>query len=141
MTDREPSTTPPNDYHRPLEGRRILIVENDSDTLQMLRFVLEQNGAHVAATDTVSAALKEFECQSPEVILADIAMPGLNGYALITEVRRLDAERGNHTKAIAVTAFATERDRQLAESSGFEGYITKPFDPRALVETVAQLIQ
>jgi len=141
MTDREPSTTSPNDHIQPLEGRRILIVENDSDTLQMLKFVLEQNGAHVVATDGVLAALKEFKSQRPDVILADIAMPDLNGYALITEVRRLDAERGSHTKAIAVTAFATERDQQLAESSGFEGYITKPFDPRALVETVAQLIE
>jgi len=141
MTDREASTTPPNDYHRPLEDRRILIVEDDSDTLQMLKFVLEQNGADVVATDTVKAALEQFERQRPDVILADIAMPDLNGYALIAEVRRIDAERGGHTKAIAVTAFSTERDRQLAESSGFKGYITKPFDPRVLVETVVQLIQ
>ena len=141
MRDSGLSTVPPNDYHRPLEGRRTLIVDNDSDTLQMLKFVLEQNGAHVVTTDTVPAALEDFERQRPDVILADIAMPDLNGYAFITEVRRMDDERGGYTKAIAVTAFSTQRDQQLAASSGFDGYITKPFNPRELVEMIVELIQ
>ena len=139
MADREPTK---NAAERlPLHGRRILIVENDSDTLQMLKFVLEQNGANVVPTDAVSAALEQFERERPDVILADIAMPDLNGYALISEVRRMDAEQGGHTKAVAVTGYSTERDQELAEASGFEGYVTKPFDPRVLVETIVQLIQ
>jgi CheY-like chemotaxis protein len=140
MTDIQQPTPPPN-HQRPLERRRILIVEDDSDTLQMLKFVLEQNGAYVVPTDNVPAALQQFERHRPDVILADIAMPDLNGYALITEVRRIDAERGSHTKAIAVTAFSTQRDQQLAEFSGFDGYITKPFDPRALIERIVELIE
>jgi CheY-like chemotaxis protein len=139
MTDREPAKDASEQL--PLEGRRVLVVENDSDTLQMLKFVLEQNGADVVPTNTVPAALEQFERQRPDVILADIAMPDLNGYALITEIRRIDAERGSHTKAIAVTAFSTQRDKELALASGFERYITKPFEPRVLVETLAQLTQ
>lgn len=139
MTDRKPAKHVSEQLL--LKGRRILVVEDDSDTLQMLKFVLEQNGADVVATDTVPAALEEFQRQHPDVILSDIAMPDLNGYALITEIRRIDAERGGHTKAVAVTAFSTQRDQELAADSGFEGYITKPFEPQALVETLAQFIQ
>ena len=125
---------------RLLEGRRILVVENDSDTLQMLKFILEQNGADVVATDSVPAALHQFGSQHPDVVLADIAMPGLNGYALITEIRRMDAERNGYTKAIAVTAFSTPRDEDLAAASGFDAYVTKPFDPGALVQTMLEVI-
>jgi len=121
-----------------LERRCILVVENDSDTLKMLRFVLEQRGADVLTSDNVPAALEQFKMQRPDVILADIGMPDLNGYALIAEIRRIEADRGGHTKAIAVTAFVTEGDRKLAADSGFDGYISKPFDPRALVLMVAQ---
>ena len=141
MTDKEPAKDASEQSPRPLDGRLVLVVENDSDTLQILKFVLEQNGADVVPTDTVRTALEQFERQRPDVILADIAMPDLNGYALITEIRRMDAERGSHTKAIAVTAFSTQRDKELAFASGFEGYITKPFDPRVLVETLVKVIQ
>jgi len=141
MTDKQPSEKSSEELSLPLEGRGLLIVEDDSDTLHMLKLVLEQNGANVVATDSVVAALKQFELRPPDVILADIAMPDLNGYALIAEVRRTDAERGRHTKAIAVTAFSTERDRELALASGFERYITKPFDPGALIETIVQLVR
>jgi CheY-like chemotaxis protein len=139
MRDKQPKSS--EQMPRLLEGRRVLVVENDSDTLQMLKFVLEQNGADVTPTASVPAALEQFELRRPDVLLADIAMPDLNGYALITEVRRIDAETGGHTRAIAVTAFSTQRDQELALASGFQAYITKPFDPHALVQTILQLIQ
>jgi CheY-like chemotaxis protein len=140
MAEKEPGKNGSEQSARPLEGLRVLIVENDSDTLEMLKFVLEQNGADVVPTNAVSAALEQFDRQRPDVILADIGMEEMNGYALIAEVRRKDAERASHTKAIAVTAFSTDRDKELAVASGFEGYITKPFDPRELVETLVNLI-
>jgi CheY-like chemotaxis protein len=106
----------------------------------MLKFLLEQTGASVVAADSVPPALDEFKLERPDVVVADIAMPGLNGYALIAEVRRLDAERGEHTRAIAVTAFSTQQDQALATASGFDAYITKPFDPDALVRTIVKLL-
>ena len=126
---------------RSLQGRRVLVVEDDSDTLQIMQFVLERHGAHVMPADSVPAALDRIESSPPEVVVADIGMRGLNGYALISEIREMDAALGRHTPAIAVTGFATPQDRETAAAAGFEAYITKPFDPHVLIDTVAQLIQ
>ena len=126
---------------RSLQGRRVLVVEDDSDTLQIMQFVLERHNAHVMPADSVPAALDRIESSPPEVVVADIGMRGLNGYALISEIREMDAASGRHTPAIAVTGFATPQDRETAAAAGFEAYITKPFDPHVLIDTVAQLIQ
>jgi CheY-like chemotaxis protein len=125
----------------PLQGRRVLVVEDDSDTLQIMQFVLERHGAHVMSANSVPAALDRIESSPPEVVVADIGMRGLNGYALISEIREMDAAMGRHTPAIAVTGFATPQDRETAAAAGFEAYITKPFDPHLLIDTVAQLVQ
>jgi CheY-like chemotaxis protein len=126
---------------RALKGRRVLVVEDDSDTLQIIQFVLERHGAYVMPTDSVLAALDRLELHPPDVVVADIAMRGLNGYALISEIRKMDAEIGRHTPAIAVTAFSTPQDQAAASAAGFESYITKPFDPDVLINAVAQLTQ
>src|SRR5688572_26856856 len=103
MTQRKPDHQASGRSPRPLEGRKVLVVEDDSDTRHMLKFLLEQTGANVVATDSVPPALDEFVSDRPDVIVTDIAMPGLNGYALIAEVRRLDSELGVRTTAIALT--------------------------------------
>src|SRR5437764_12310962 len=109
MSKRNPAEHLSADSPGPLEGRHILVVEDDSDTIQMIKIVLEQNGARVVPAGSVPDALERFESERPDAIVTDIGMPGLNGYALIAEIRRLDAERGENTKALAVTAFATAR--------------------------------
>src|SRR5688572_15124795 len=123
---------------RPLDGCMILLVEDDSDTRQMMKFVFEQQGAEVTATESVQAALEKFRARRPDVLVSDLAMAGFNGFALIAEVRKLDEEGGSHTPAVAVTAFSTPQDRELATSAGFERYVTKPFDPDELVQSVVQ---
>jgi len=140
MSKRNPAEHLSADSPGPLEGRHILVVEDDSDTIQMIKIVLEQNGARVVPAGSVPDALERFESERPDAIVTDIGMPGLNGYALIAEIRRLDAERGENTKALAVTAFATARDQELALASGFNGYITKPFDPQTLVQAIVDVI-
>jgi len=141
MRSEDASKKPTDETPRSLEGRRVLVVEDDSDTLQIMQFVLERHGAHVMPADSVPAALDRIESSPPEVVVADIGMRGLNGYALISEIREMDAALGRHTPAIAVTGFATPQDRETAAAAGFEAYITKPFDPHVLIDTVAQLIQ
>src|SRR5262245_13799897 len=126
---------------RALQGRRVLVVEDDSDTLQIMQFVLERHGAQVMPADSVPAALDRIESYSPEIVVADIGMRGLNGYALISEIRKMDTAMGRHTPAIAVTGFATPQDREAASAAGFAAYITKPFDPQVLIDTIAQLVQ
>ena len=117
----------------------MLVVEDDSDTLQIMQFVLERHGAHVMPASSVLAALDQIESYSPDVVVADIGMRGLNGYALISEIRKMDAAMGRHTPTIAVTGFATPQDREAASAAGFEAYITKPFDPRILIDAIEQL--
>jgi len=124
---------------RSLDGCQVLVVEDDSDTRQIMKFVLEQNGAVVEAVDSVNSALTQFRSKKPDVIVADIAMPGLNGFALIAEVRKIDAEVKTHTQVIAVTAFSSPQDRDRAISAGFDQYLTKPFDPSELINAVRQV--
>src|SRR5262249_22651467 len=132
MRPEDASKKPTDETPRSLQGRRVLVVEDDSDTLQIIQFVLEQHRAHVMPADSVPAALDQIESSPPEVVVADIGMRRLNGYALISEIREMDAALRRHTPTIAVTGFATPQDRETAAAAGFEAYITKPFDPHVL---------
>jgi CheY-like chemotaxis protein len=122
-----------------LKGRQLLIVEDDSDTREMLKFVLERNGADVVAVGAVEPALEAFERVHPDTIVADISMPEYNGYALIAKIRELDHARQWQTKCIAVTAYATTTDREATLKAGYDAYIAKPFAPDELVKTVVSL--
>src|ERR1051325_6152497 len=95
-----------------LRNTRILVVEDDRDTREMVQFVLEQSGAAVMAVGSVPEALDAFEQMEPDVVVADIAMPGYNGYALIAQIREQDEKRGRNTPAIALTAFTSEADQE-----------------------------
>lgn len=123
----------------PLSGRQVLVVEDDSDTREMLRFVLERNGAAVLAVDAVEPALEAFEKVQPDTVVADIGMPEYNGYALIAQIRELDRKSHRQTKCVAVTAYATSADRETTLNAGFDAYVAKPFEPAELVQTVASL--
>jgi CheY-like chemotaxis protein len=123
----------------PLAGRQILVVEDDSDTREMLKFVLEQNGADVLATDSVPPAVDLVEKVHPDAVVADIGLPEYNGYALIAKIREFDGRQQLHTKCVAVTAYATPADRDIALRSGYDAYIAKPFEPEELVQTVVKL--
>ena len=123
----------------PLAGRQILVVEDDSDTREMLRFVLEQNGAAVLTTDSVPPAVELVEKVHPDAVVADIGLPEYNGYALIARIRELDSKEHSRTKCVAVTAYATPTDRDITLKSGYDAYIAKPFEPEELIQTVAKL--
>ena len=123
----------------PLAGRQILVVEDDSDTREMLKFVLEQNGAVVLATESVPPAVELVQKVHPDAVVADIGLPEYNGYALIAKIRELDSKEHLRTKCVAVTAYATPADREITLKSGYDAYIAKPFEPEELIQTVAQL--
>ena len=133
------STDQNKSFERPLSGKRILVVEDDSDTREMLRFILERNGADVRAVHAVQPAIQAFEDVHPNAVVADIGMPEYNGYALIAKIRELDEENQSRTKCLAVTAYATPVDREATLNAGYDAYIAKPFDPEELVKTVAAL--
>ena len=122
-----------------LQGIKILVVEDDDDTRELLKVLLETNGGHVIATSSVQEALSSYDQSRPRVIVADIGMPDYNGYTLIGRVRARDREHGNIVPAIALTAFTTAIDRDTVLSAGFQVHMPKPFEPHQLISVIAEL--
>ena len=126
--------------NHPLENVRILAVDDDNDTREMLRFILEQAGGEVTAVESVKEALECFQTSPPDVVVSDIGMPEYNGYALISLIRATDERTGRTTPAIALTAYTSPADEKSALAAGFQRYIGKPFGPRELIESIRNLI-
>src|SRR5437870_426908 len=122
-----------------LKGLQILVVEDDDDTRELLRVLLETEGSAVTAAASVQEALSAYDQARPDVLVADIGMPDYNGYTLIGRVRARDREHGAIVPAIALTAYATAVDRETVLSAGFQVHMPKPFDPGTLVSVIASL--
>jgi CheY-like chemotaxis protein len=122
-----------------LKGISILVVEDDEDTRELLKVLLETQGGDVTPTASVQEALSAYDKSRPHVIVADIGMPDYNGYALIGRVRARDRERGTIVPAIALTAFTTAIDRDTVLSAGFQIHMPKPFEPSHLISVIADL--
>ncbi|PYQ26935.1 MAG: hybrid sensor histidine kinase/response regulator [Acidobacteria bacterium] len=118
-----------------LRGLRILIVDDDREARQMIRAVLLQAGAEVIAVDTAQRALEELGMRTADVLVTDIAMPSMDGYALVREVR--EQKQHDQMKIAALSAFPSGRVN--ATSSGFDEFLSKPIDPFALVDAIARL--
>jgi CheY-like chemotaxis protein len=122
-----------------LKGIRVLVVEDDDDTRELLKVLLETQGGAVTVTASVQEALSAYDHSRPNVIVADIGMPDYNGYTLIGRVRARDRERGNIVPAIALTAFTTAIDRDTVLSAGFQVHMPKPFEPSQLISVISEL--
>jgi CheY-like chemotaxis protein/two-component sensor histidine kinase len=122
-----------------LEGLRILIVEDDADTREMLKTILERCGATVTAAESSNAALAEISHRIPDVLISDIGMPGESGYELIKKIRSLDPDLGGRVPAVALTAYAGAADRRRALLAGFQTHLAKPVEPDELLAVVASL--
>ncbi len=117
----------------------VLVVDDDDDTLDALRHLLELAGARVSTATSASAAFQAISGERPDVLLSDIGMPGEDGISLIRRVRALDPERGGTLPAAALTAYTQVSDRERALSAGFQAFLAKPVDPRELAAAVARL--
>ncbi|MCY7284798.1 MAG: response regulator [Cyanobacteria bacterium CAN_BIN43] len=126
-----------------LTGLQILVVDNEVDTLELLKFVLEDYGAQVQTVTTAKDAIAALSVTPSryDVLVSDIGMPDENGYFLIQQVRSLSAEAGGQIPAIALTAYASEAERQRAIESGFQRHVAKPVEPVQLGWTIANLAQ
>jgi PAS domain S-box-containing protein len=122
-----------------LEGLRVLIVDDEADARDLLTTILEHSGAQVTAAASAGEALSLVLQSRADVLVSDIAMPKVDGYALIRQVRELGAERGGDIPALALTAYARDSDRTLALEAGFQVHLPKPYDPDELVRVVARL--
>jgi CheY-like chemotaxis protein len=121
-----------------LSGVRVLVVDDDADMRDYLACVLQQSGAEVAVVTSASEALDALQKTQPDVLLSDIGMPNMDGYMLLRQIRNLEPENGGQIKAIALTAYAAEYDRQLARAAGFEMHIPKPVEPERLIEALSK---
>jgi len=122
-----------------LNGIRILLVEDEPDARELIALALRSSGADVEAVDSAGNALHRLQSFAPDVLLSDIGLPVQSGYDLIRTVRALSSEM-NKVPAIALTAFATETDRQMSLSAGFHAHLAKPVEPGHLIETIRGLI-
>lgn len=126
-----------------LEGVRVLLVDDDRDTLKLLTVILSEYKATVQAASSVAEALELFEWYKPDVLVSDLAMPGEDGYSLIHKVRarETEADVDRKTQAIALTAYARIEDRVRALSAGFNMFVPKPVEPDELITSIANLAE
>ena len=122
-----------------LKGFRVLAVDDDADTREMLHSALIAAGADAAAVSTAADALTACMATPPDAIVSDIGMPGRDGYDLIQD---LHATLGARTPrvAVALSAYAAPRDREKALAAGFQRHIAKPVDPEMLIRTLHMLL-
>ncbi|BAZ19944.1 two-component hybrid sensor and regulator [Kalymmatonema gypsitolerans NIES-4073] len=124
-----------------LRGLQVLLVDDDTDTRNLVTSVLQQFGATVTVVASVRKALSAIEKSPPDVLLSDIGMPEEDGYTLIREVRNLEPEVGGQIPAIALSAYVREQDCTRALESGFQMYVTKPVEPAKLIDAITKLAQ
>jgi signal transduction histidine kinase/CheY-like chemotaxis protein len=122
-----------------LSGINVLVIDDETDALHLVKEILARCGATVCAIDNPHQALKRFELEMPDIIVSDIGMPGMDGYELIRHIRALDAANGGLVPAIALTAFARADDRKRAIEAGFTKYMSKPVEPEELIANIAAL--
>jgi signal transduction histidine kinase/ActR/RegA family two-component response regulator len=122
-----------------LKGLRVLVVDDEQDTRDLLRAVLEQCGSEVITAASAAEALEAFQQSKPDVLISDIGMPEEDGYELIWKVRALETGLGKRVPAIALTAYARVEDRVRALTAGFHVHVPKPIEPVELVAVVASL--
>jgi PAS domain S-box-containing protein len=125
---------------RPFSGVKILIVEDEADMRELIGFILEEQGATVRVAASAAEALQQIPQFLPDILISDIGMPEMDGYGLMHQVRTLPPERGGSVPAIALTAYAGERNQRQALASGFQQHLPKPIEPEVLVRTIAMLV-
>jgi len=122
-----------------LTGIRVLVVDDDDDTRELLKQVLVSQGATVKTVPSAAEALGVLERERIDVLLTDIEMPGTDGYQLIKELRQRSAEQGGSVPAAALTAYARIEDRLRALRAGFQLHLAKPVQPAELITVVGSL--
>jgi CheY-like chemotaxis protein len=122
-----------------LRGVRVLLVEDDNDSREVMGIVLKRYGAEVVEASSVPEALEQVRLSVPDVLISDIGMPEEDGYSLLRKLRALPDAEGGRVPALAVTAFARKEDHDRALLNGFQLHMTKPISPAALSAAVAQL--
>jgi CheY-like chemotaxis protein len=122
-----------------LAGLRLLVVDDEADAREVMRFMLERGGAQVRTADSAAQALDAIREARPDLLISDIGMPDEDGYALMESIR-VNEPSGSHLPAIALSAHARPEDVEHALKSGFDVHVAKPIDSMHLLMTVTALL-
>jgi PAS domain S-box-containing protein len=122
-----------------LDGLRVLVIDDDSDALDLASAILARAGAQVRTAISAADAMRLMQEWRPDVLVSDIEMPGEDGYALIRKVRALDPREGGRTPAVALTAYGRIEDRMRTLSAGYTMHVPKPVDPGELTTIIASV--
>lgn len=139
LPEEGPEESAPSDTELSASGVRILIVDDDSETRNLLNIILRDAGAEVLSAESAKAALKVLSKTTPDLIVSDIGMPEVDGYQFIRTVRNLPSSKSNQIPAIALTAFAQQSDMTRALEAGFQVYMTKPIESKSLLNAIVDL--
>lgn len=122
-----------------MKGRKVLIVDGDSDSRKILEVLLESYEIKTLAASCASEALVLIQQYAPDLVISELALPDIDGCVFLQKIRSLPFSNGSQIKSIALTVCALDRDRQMALESGFCQHITKPFDLDEFMQTIEQL--
>ena len=135
---REPATENP-ELER-LQGLHVLIVEDDTDSRNVLALLLQKLGALVEAVPSAKEAMARVVNRRPDVIVSDIGMPEEDGYSLIRRLRQMPADIEKKLPAIALTAYARKQDADAAINAGYDCHLPKPVAPAELVRAIKSVV-
>jgi PAS domain S-box-containing protein len=122
-----------------LDGLRILVVDDDTDSRELIGIALAQYGAHIQTADSAWQALKALDQMQPDVLVSDIGLPEMNGYDLIRHLRESLPNQGEQITAIALSGYAREEDCEKALAAGYNAYMPKPVELTELIMMIASL--
>ena len=129
VNSKENQSSPSPEQNLDLTGIRVLIIDDDPDSRELVSMVIAQAGAEAITVASAAEFLNVLESFQPDVVVSDIGMPEVDGYMLLRQVRSLSPDQGGQVPAIALTAYAGEIDQQQAIAAGFQKHIAKPIEP------------
>lgn len=122
-----------------LDGRSVLVVDDNEDTRHLLRTMLEAHGARVITANSVDEARAALAGEIPDVLVTDLAMPGEDGFSLLEYCRHHGDARLQSLPIMALTAYGTQQAQDRVLAAGFDAYLAKPVDPAEVGRLVRDL--
>ena len=123
-----------------LDGLHVLLVEDDDDSRKLIGTMLKRYGARVTSTKSAKEALSVFDGELPDLLISDIGMPDEDGYELIRKLRSAPPDKGGLTPAIALTGYASRKDRERALGAGYQQHMAKPVEQSDIISAIAALV-
>uniref|UniRef100_UPI001F2E4212 hybrid sensor histidine kinase/response regulator n=1 Tax=Nostoc sp. CMAA1605 TaxID=2055159 RepID=UPI001F2E4212 len=133
----------PDDQNSPrlnLENLRVIVVDDEADSLELVKFMLEQEGAEILGVSAATQALSMLIQAQFDLLISDIGMPEMDGYKFIRQVRGLPPQFNRDIPAIALTAYAGEANQRQILAAGFQAHLAKPIEPQQLLDAIATVI-